>query len=151
MAFDKKSQDPWDRKPKTRKAPPVSAPEDPEPPESKKGPLDSLRAWKERRRAEKDEARRLPPETCPWCGQEMEQGYLHAGGYNIYWSSGWMDTAAAFLGPLVVDHLRISNEGGLAHYKTTWLCRNCKKFVFTMPEDDPSIPETGEEQREEDS
>ena len=60
MAFEKKSQDPWDRKPETRKAPPVPAPETSKPPESKKGPLDSLRAWNERRRAEKKR-----PAVCP--------------------------------------------------------------------------------------
>lgn len=150
MAFDKKSQDPWDRKPETWKAPPVSAPEDPEPPESKKGPLDSLRAWNERRRVEKDEARRLPPEICPWCGREMEQGYLYTGRDKIYWSPGWLDTAAAILGPMVGGGIQINDQGRWAACKTSWLCRNCKKMVFDMPED-VSSPETEDELREEDS
>ena len=96
MAFEKKSQDPWDRKPETRKAPPVPAPETSKPPESKKGPLGSLRAWNERRRAEKEEARRLPPESCPWCGQEMEQGYLYTGRDKIYWSPSGPDFSTIF-------------------------------------------------------
>lgn len=151
MAFDKKSQDPWDRKPETRKAPPVSAPEDPEPPESKKGPLDSLRAWNERRRVEKDEARRLPPEICPWCGREMEQGYLYTGRDKIYWSPGWMDTATAILGPMIGGGIQINDQDRRAACKTSWLCRNCKKMVFDMPEDNLSGTETDNASREGDS
>ncbi len=153
MAFEKKSQDPWDRKPETRKAPPVPAPETSKPPESKKGPLDSLRAWNERRRAEKEEARRLPPESCPWCGQEMEQGYLYTGRDKIYWSPGGPDSSTIFFGAILGDGIQINDSGRWAACKTSWLCRNCKKMVFDMPEDAFSTTETDtdDELREEDS
>lgn len=112
MAFEKKSQDPWDRKPETRKAPPVPAPETSKPPESKKGPLGSLRAWNERRRAEKEEARRLPPESCPWCGLEMEQGYLYTGRDKIYWSPGGPDSSTIFLALFSATGFRSTTRDG---------------------------------------
>ena len=48
------------------------------------------REWNKRRKAEIQaaETRRLPPEPCPWCGREMEQGYLISGWSDIVWWSG---------------------------------------------------------------
>ncbi|MCI9300313.1 MAG: hypothetical protein HFF94_05975, partial [Oscillibacter sp.] len=82
MPFWKQSEDPWDQKPdKPRR----------EPKEPQANPLDSLKAWNEERKAkakEKEEARRLPPEPCPWCGKEMEQGFLTGGRDSVRWYPG---------------------------------------------------------------
>lgn len=53
-----------------------------EPAEKAPGLLDTLRGdwdamqveWQEKR-----EKLRLPPEKCPWCGEDMEQGFLMSG------------------------------------------------------------------------
>lgn len=75
MAFWKKSEDPWDIDPDERR---LAS----EPAEKAPGLLDTLRGdwdamqveWQEKR-----EKLRLPPEKCPWCGEDMEQGFLMSG------------------------------------------------------------------------
>ena len=113
MPFWKQSEDPWDRKPDK---PPR------EPKEPQANPLDSLKAWNEERKAkakEKEEARRFPPEPCPWCGKDMEQGFLLGGRDGVRWYPGIYKT----------DPLRGLDSTGR-------LCRDCKRAVFHMP--DPS-------------
>ena len=76
MAFWKKSEDPWDIDPNQRRTAP-------EPEEIEPGLLDSLREdWDamQAARQEKREKLRLPPEKCPWCGKDMEQGFLERQG-----------------------------------------------------------------------
>ena len=70
MAYWKKSADPWDIDPDQRRT--AS-----EPAEKAPGLLDTLRGDWDAMRAEWQEKReklRLPPEKCPWCGKDMEQG-----------------------------------------------------------------------------
>ena len=71
MAFWNKGEDPWNVKPK-----PVSVPN----PDCDGEPdtvLDSLKAWNKERKAEKAKRETpQPPMTCPWCGKEMEAGYI---------------------------------------------------------------------------
>ena len=162
MPFWKQSDDPWDRKPDKPR---------PEPKEPKANPLDTLKQWNEDRKAEareKEEAKCLPSEKCPWCGKDMEQGYL-IGGRGIYWYSGIPTakalTKAGWLGPRLNDAFRIDDEGDFftSVYKTAWLCKACKKVAFNMPEediwsmdryryDDPRAPEeTQEEETSEES
>lgn len=126
MPFWKQSEDPWDQKPdKPRR----------EPKEPQANPLDSLKAWNEERKAkakEREEAKRLPPEPCPWCGKEMEQGFLTGGRDGVRWHPG-IYKFELFQSLGGIDVLE---EGTWVPYKTTWLCRDCKKAVFHMP--DPS-------------
>lgn len=152
MPFWKQSEDPWDRKPEKRR---------PEPKEPKENPLDSLKAWNEERRAkakEKEEAKWLPPEPCPWCGKDMEQGFLLGGRDGVRWYPGIYKTDL-LRGLDSTNKIDVLDEGGLwsGLYKTTWLCRDCKKAVFTMPDPpevfDPFVPqpETEETNEEEES
>mgnify|MGYP001028165784 FL=1 len=132
MAFWKKSEDPWDWDPSKKRPAPRPA----EPQEPRENPLDSLKAWNEERKAkakEKEEAKRLPPEKCPWCGKDMEQGYM-MGGKGVHWYSGVLTTRAAWIGDSSKEEIRLDHEGILAMYKTVWLCRECKKMVLDMPE-----------------
>ena len=75
MAFWKKSEDSWDIDPDERR---LAS----EPAEKAPGLLDTLRGDWDAMRAEWQEKReklRLPPEKCPWCGKDMEQGFLMSG------------------------------------------------------------------------
>ena len=130
MAFWKQSDDPWDRKPSKR--PKQSA----EPMEPRENPVDTLKSWNEQRKAaakEKEEARRLPPEKCPWCGKDMEQGYLQGGRDAVHWHRGIVKSsrfARANTECFQVDDEYIP----FMRYKTTWFCSDCKKIVFNAPE-----------------
>lgn len=150
MPFWKQSEDPWDRKPDKPR---------PEPKGPQANPLDSLKAWNEERKArakEKEEAKRLPPETCPWCGKDMEQGFLTGGRDGVHWYPG-MYKFEPFRG-LSGEAIDVLDDGsGFTSYKITWLCRDCKKMVFDMPDPpetyDPFAPrpETEETKEEETS
>lgn len=152
MPFWKQSEDPWDRKPdKPRR----------EPREPQVNPLNSLKAWNEERKTkakEKEEARRLPPEPCPWCGKEMEQGFCTGGRDGVRWYPG-IHRTDLLRGLESAGRIDVLDEGGLwgGFYKTTWLCRDCKRAVFTMPDPpevyDPFAPqaETEEPKEEEES
>lgn len=127
MPFWKKSDDPWDRKPDKAL----------QPKEEKANLLDSLDAWNEDRKArakEKEEAKRLPPEKCPWCGKDMEQGFMTGGRDSAaYWYSGvYKFNPLRGLG--TADMIDVLDEGGAWEgcYKTIWLCRDCKKMVFDV-------------------
>ena len=152
MLFWKRSEDPWDQKPdKPRR----------EPREPQVNPLDSLKTWNQERKAkakEKEEAKRLPPEPCPWCGKEMEQGFCTGGRDGVCWYPGIYRTDL-LRGLGSAGRINVLDEGGLwgGFYKTTWLCRDCKRAVFTMPDPpevyDPFAPqaETEEPKEEEES
>lgn len=126
MPFWKQSEDPWDQKPGKRREPrEEKAPQ--------ANPLDSLKTWNEDRKAkakEKEEAKRLPPEKCPWCGKEMEQGFITGGRDAVRWHSG----VYKFEFFQSLDGMDVLDEGAWTSYKTVWLCRACKKAVFTMPD-----------------
>ena len=111
MPFWKQSEDPWDRKPDKPRA---------EPKDLQANPLDSLKAWNEERKArakEKEEAKRLPPEKCPWCGKDMEQGYM-MGGRGITWYAGVLTTKAAWIGDSSKEHFNLESEGVLDRKST---------------------------------
>ena len=129
MAFWKKSEAPWDMDPAKKRAK-----QEREPIEN---PLNTLRDWSEERRAKaaakQAEWEAQPKEVCPWCGKEMERGYLAASRSGIIWTPGRMTTRAAWIGPSreVRDRrLQVDNEGFLANYKTTWYCEDCKKMTI---------------------
>jgi len=135
MPFWRKSEDPWDKKDGISKPPK-------EPKEPKENPVDTLKAWVEDRKAEakeREEARRLPTEKCPWCGKDMEQGNMLGGRDSVLWYPGILTTKDAwFGGGPREERLQLCDEGGFTSYKTVWLCRDCKKMVFNMP-DPPTV------------
>lgn len=154
MPFWKQSEDPWDRKPDKPR---------PAPREPRENPLDSLKQWNEDRKArakEKEEAKWLPPEKCPWCGKDTEQGFILGGRDGVRWYPG-IYKHDPFRGLDSTGRIDVLDEGGIwsGLYKTVWLCRECKKAVFNMPDPpeayDPFAPrpeteETKEEETSED-
>lgn len=150
MPFWRKSEDPWDWKDGAPQ--PSKEPKDP-----RENPVDSLKAWNEDRKAkakEKEEAKRLPPEKCPWCGKDMEQGFLATGRDPVRWYPGVYKFE--FFRGLDGNAIDICNEGGAfsGYYKIVWLCRECRKMVFDTPEPlgacDPfAAPAETEETKEE--
>lgn len=147
MPFWKQSDDPWDRRP-----------EKPRPGEPKESLTDSLKAWNEDRKAaarEKEEAKRLPPEPCPWCGKDMEQGYLSSG-RGVWWAPGVPNFLAKWVSVEFAEGaFQVDANGSLSpSYKITWLCRDCKKMVFDISDPVPydySAEETEKTKEEETS
>lgn len=134
MPFWRKSEDPWDWKDGVSKPPR----EPREPKEPRENPIETVKAWNEDRKAkakEKEEAKWLPPEKCPWCGKEMEQGFLLGGRDSVRWYPGVYKTDW-LRGLDSANKIDVLDEGGIwsGLYKTVWLCRECKKAVFTMPD-----------------
>lgn len=141
MAFWNKGEDPWDVKPK-----PVSMP-DPDCDGEPDTLLDSLKAWNKERKEEKAK-RETPPVPCPWCGGEMEQGFL-SGGRGVYWTRGVPDTKTKWLGAGAENQLRVDEEGALFTYRTAWLCPACRKLVADL-QDVTDTPESRTQQEYED-
>lgn len=130
MAFWKKSDDPWNRKPT-----PTTYTSFEEPREEAKGFFEELRDdiqdWRDKRKAaaEEEEAN-LPPEKCPWCGKEMERGYLDAvKGGEIWWVTEKPGFKNDLLGPDPKTSLLLTNEGAFYTYKTAWYCPGCEKMT----------------------
>ncbi|MDD3346375.1 PF20097 family protein [Oscillibacter sp.] len=129
MPFWKKSEDPWDARPERPKAAPSGEEE---------APLTILRELKERVKSAMKPPQVPEPaaETCPWCKQPMEQGYLHGGGW-IYWQKE--RPKAASLTGHAADALVVNDEGGLvSSYKTVWHCPACQKLVMDAPVSPPA-------------
>ncbi len=131
MAFWKKSDDPWDRKPvKT-----TYTTFEEEPKEEEKGFFESIREdvteWQEKKKAAAEAEANMPPEVCPWCGREMEKGYLiGGGGYGVQWST---KKPGVILGTAFhEDTVVVSDEGSMTSYKTCWYCRDCQKMTMTV-------------------
>ena len=132
MAFWKKSDDPWDRKPTK---PTYTAFEE-EPKEKEKGLLeemrDEIRDWQEKKKAAAEAEANMPAEVCPWCGKEMEKGYLCCGNNGlVVWSP---KKPGVLFGPaLSGDAVTVTDEGGsMTSYKTCWYCRDCQKMILTV-------------------
>ncbi len=133
MAFWKKSEDPWDQKPKPVGRP---APEE-ESPEPKL--LDQVQGWMEQRKERKAKENAPPaPVPCPWCGKQMESGYLMGGG-GIWWAPGRPDAWVKWLGPSaeMSGAVRVDQEGGLTPFQTAWACQDCRRLVLELPEEAP--------------
>ena len=95
-----------------------------------------MNPWKNgsaQQKAEGPETACPPPEPCPWCGKEMEQGFLTGGRDSVRWYPGVhkFDPLRALDGN-ALDLLDEGDPWGV--YKTVWLCRDCKKAVFNMPD-----------------
>lgn len=146
MAFWKKSEDPWDRKPGQRSAPIVSFDEvTKDKAEEENVPLgDKARAFFG---VEKREPEAAPdPIPCPWCGKEMALRYLW-GGQGVLLSKkkpGFWSSAPSS------DNWNICDEGnGLtSQYKNAWYCADCDKLVVTFRP--PKTPESRTQKEYED-
>lgn len=124
MPFWKKSEDPWDIDPSRRPAP--------EPAEKSPGLTDTLReGWNTMReqRKEKQEKLRLPPEKCPWCGKDMEQGFL-MGGRGVFWYRGIPTGKALWFSPGNENIMRVDTEGFFSSYHVAWYCPDCKRMTI---------------------
>lgn len=131
MVFWKKSEDPWDIDPARERE---KREREREPMEN---PLDALRDWNEGRRAKaaakQAELEARPKEVCPWCGKEMERGYVASGKGDLIWRPGWMTARSAWVGPpreVRERSLRVDDEGDFISYKTVWYCGDCEKMVI---------------------
>lgn len=129
MPFWKKSEDPWDMEPDRPRPAPSKEPEE----AAGAGLLDQLRDWNEARRAEKAQRTAPPPPMrCPWCGQEMESGYIATGRDAAYWYAGW---PPRLINGDTDQTIRIDHEGSLLfRYKAARLCRGCRRMVLEFPE-----------------
>ena len=135
MPFWKKSEDPWNWEPEQEDTP---------------GILDELRDWNtERKERRAREEAPPPPMVCPWCGREMEVGWITAGRDGAQWRPGWPPKlfSRAFV---CIDH-----AGSVLHRrKTAYLCRDCRRMVLEFPpealeplgEAEPVLPEEATEE-----
>ena len=128
MPFWKKSEDPWDMEPKQVMA---AVPERDD--EKPKALLDAVRDWAAKKRSAEKSQLTLPAEKCPWCGGEMEQGFL-SGDRGVYWTRGVPDTKTKWLGAGAENRLRVDEEGVLFTYRTAWFCPACRKLAADLPE-----------------
>ena len=134
MPFWKKSEDPWDIDPEKQRRP-VPQPEDGHA-DPDTGLLEDLRAWNQARK-EKKARREAPPEPipCPWCGKEMEPGYL-IGGRDAVRLVRQRPGALRIVDP--DDTLYIRGDGTFwRDYKIAWTCQECRKLVLDLPEPPP--------------
>ncbi|MCI6054600.1 PF20097 family protein [Dysosmobacter sp.] len=131
MAFWKKSEDPWDIDPEKRRPAPQPDTEDRDP---DTGLLEDLRTWNENRKAEKA-LRETPPAPipCPWCGGEMEPGYL-VGGRDAVRLVRRRPGGLRLMDP--EDTLYLQGDGTFwCDYKIAWTCKACRKLVLDLPEE----------------
>lgn len=140
MPFWKKSDDPWEMDP-AKKRPSGMEEESPDLMDTVRNGWSQMKAeWKERQ-----DAMRLPPEKCPWCGAEMEQGWLY-GGRGVFWMRGVPDTKSKWLGAGKENVIRVDREGIMYTYHTAWYCPACRHMALDAQdlktqaeEDEPSF------------
>lgn len=85
---------------------------------------------------EKPEEPEGPPEKCPWCGENMEKGYLSSS-RDLQWTR----KKPGILGTLTCDGgFSISDEEAFLPYKTAWYCPQCRKITMDVAGND-EIPE----------
>lgn len=125
MPFWKKGEDPWGLQPEAGAKPRMTSAQD------TPTLFEELRDWNEARRERKTQRETPPPATaCPWCGQDMETGWIAGGRDGIQWWSGWPPRSLVDETPIRVDH-----EGTLLRrYKAACLCRSCRRMVLEFPE-----------------
>lgn len=110
MAFWKKGEDPWDRKPEKRK--PTTQPEMPlKPP-----------AWAQQKAPP-------PPMTCPWCGEEMTGGNLYSAEGRSTGCLCWQEGGyKSWLDRMKPQEQYLS----LGCYEEAWYCAACQKLVLDV-------------------
>ena len=78
---------------------------------------------------------------CPYCGEEMEEGFLQSS-YNIVWHKGrervFLNLRALHKDSIELAMMNPSFGGGVK----AWLCRRCEKIVIDLadPYSDLSKP-----------
>lgn len=129
MPFWKKSEDPWDYEPERRD--PVRREE--EPPVSPDGETQDRSAYGIPFQSRDAGSQSPPPMACPWCGQEMEVGYVTGGRDAVRWWPGW---PPRMIGGADGAAIRVDHEGTVfLRYKTAYLCRACRRMVLEFPEE----------------
>ena len=83
----------------------------------------------QKERQEKRKKLERPPEKCPWCGKDMEQGFL-MGSRGVFWYRGSPAGKALWLSPGRENIMRVDTEGFLTTYHTAWYCPACKKMTI---------------------
>ena len=131
MAFWKKSDDPWDRKPGKQA---TNWYENENPAEAETPPAErELTPEQQRIRdiIEGPKARPVVPEKCPWCGKEMEAASIYSERGWTVWklgdpAGGMFDSAAAM----------VLQEDGIGFwdrvFKRAWYCRACEKMTLSV-------------------
>ncbi|MBQ2738756.1 MAG: hypothetical protein IJF36_00860 [Oscillibacter sp.] len=131
MAFWKKSDDPWDRKPEKRQeatwweqdAPPVAESDPPPAEEKEEGLGASIRKFF----AGDDTP--VSPQLCPWCGREMEWGRITGGRDGVLWKNWRQKGLLDIVKPDGWKELDMLD----VRPKTVWLCSDCGKMVLDAP------------------
>jgi len=142
VAFWKKSDDPWDRKPEKRKE---TVWYEQDIPEAEPVGADTIRPGEEKEESLGESIRKfwlgvgvdeepIPPEICPWCGKEMEWGRLTGGRDSVIWQNWQPKGVLDFKKPENWKSLNmLDEEKGLSSFKTVWLCSDCGKMVLDAP------------------
>ena len=138
MAFWKKSDDPWDMDPEKRKKQsettwweqdaPAREEADTQPEKQGDRLGDTLKNFFKKRKEETP----IVPETCPWCGKEMEWGCILGGRDMVQWQNWKPKGLFNFSAAEGQEQYDLMDEGGLLSnlYKTAWRCRDCGKLVM---------------------
>lgn len=142
MAFWKKSDDPWDRKPGKRTTNwyenEMTSAETPttegsvgaatgRPPEERELTPEEQRI---RDIIEGPKARPVEVEKCPWCGGDMKAVSIYSGGASVlYWQEGEPSGARSWMDANVLE-----DGGGLwgPSYKVGSYCESCEKMVLSV-------------------
>lgn len=143
MAFWKKSEDPSDMDPDKRR--PTVREEETEEKSDAVCSENTSQVWTEKSPDEEKGEESADPMTCPWCGREMELGYLYSKECIL-----WVDQEpGAFLGVLSAGReIYVSDEGVIAQYKKCWHCSACGRLVVQLSnEARPSSQECWDEFR----
>lgn len=132
MAFWKKSDDPWDRKPgKQKKAETAWWEQDPVVTE----PVETAAETVEKSVESVENTEKRGMESCPWCGGEMDVGYLTGGQEGARWQSWKPMGLKGLFPPSDGEYWSILTErNGLSSFQTAWYCRACEKIVFHAPQ-----------------
>ena len=127
MAFWKKSEDPWDVDPDKRRS--TVREEETENNPDAECPADAQQAGAEGPQAEENREAPAASMRCPWCGREMELGYLYSRD-----SIRWVDQEpGVILGTLGAGkNLYVSDEGLTTEYKRCWYCSACRRLVVQL-------------------
>ena len=120
MPFWRKSEDPWDMEPEKRRTWTAGEPQP---------PAADGEAWKVPGEKETAEEQTSSAMTCPWCGKDMEQGFLMSG-RGVFWYRGIPTGKARWLSPGGGNIMRVDTEGFLTTYHTAWYCPDCKKMTI---------------------
>lgn len=153
MAFWKKSDDPWDRKPEKRETTASWWEQDAPPAEETPGMAEELRDLGGSIKKLFVMETEAPEERvkCRWCGKDMEWGCITGGRDGVTWRN-WKPKALGLKRPEGWKELDLLNEGEWVSYKTAWYCPDCGKMVLDVPNSSNYLGEKGtaeEEKREE--